>query len=114
MAGICKNAYGSQAIKNKSTCRAVKCNVCMLIGDGFPEESITSEQVELDNDGGRSVPTPRARTCSKRNQKNNMTGSGTVVKRYPMDDNGCCHDDPRQWNEERDIRYWQDRWRNDY
>ena len=51
MAGICKN---SQAIKNKSTCRAVKCNAYMLIGDGFPEESITSEQIELDNGGGRS------------------------------------------------------------
>ena len=114
MAGICKNTYGRQAIKNKSTCRAVKCNACMLIGDGFPEESITSEQVELDNDGGRSVPTPRARTRSKRNQKNNMTSSGTVVKRYPMDDNGCCHDDPNQWNEERQIYYWQDKWRKDH
>ena len=77
MASFCKNAYYRQSIKDKSTCRAVKCNACMLIGDGFPEESITSEQVELDNDGGRSVRTPRARKRSKRNQKNNMTSSGT-------------------------------------
>ena len=95
MADICKNAYDGQAIKNKSTCRAVKCNACMLIGDGFREKSITSEQVELDNDGGRSVLTPRARNRSKRKQKNNMTSSCNVMKRYPMDDNGCCHDDPR-------------------
>ena len=114
MAGICKNAYGSQAIKNKSTCRAVKCNACMLIGDGFPEESITSEQVKLDNDGGKNVGTRHGRNRSKRNQKNNMTSSGTVVKRYSKDDNGCCHDDPRQWNEEREMYYWQDKWRKEY
>jgi len=39
------------------------------------------------------------------------TSSGTVVKRYPKDDNGCWHDDPNQWNEEREMYYWQDKWR---
>ena len=111
MAGICKNAYGSQAFRDKSTCRAVKYNACMLIGDGFCKQSVTSEQVELNDDGGRSVLTPRARTRSKCTQKNNMTSAGTVVKRYSKDDNGCCHDDPSHLNEQRDINYWWDKWR---
>ena len=114
MAGICKNVYGKDAIKDKSTCRAVKCNACMLIGDGFPEDSISSEQAQLDNDGERNVGTRSSRNRSKRTQKKNMTSSSTVVKRYLMDDNGCCHDDPCHWNEERDMRYWQDKWRRTF
>ena len=43
-----------------------------------------------------------------------MTSSDTVVKTYLKDDNGCSHDDPNQWNEERDIRYWEEQIRKSY
>ena len=43
-----------------------------------------------------------------------MTSSSTVVKRYSMDDNVCCHNDPNQWNEEREMCYWQDKWRSGF
>ena len=42
MAGVCQKAYGNKAFKYESTCRAVKCNVCMLIGDGFQDEMVTT------------------------------------------------------------------------
>ena len=114
MAGVCKNASGNKAFKDESTCRAVKYRACMLIGDGFQDGMVTAEQVELEKVGQRSLPAPPVRICSKRAHKNKMTISETVVKIYSKDDNGCSHDDPKQWNEERDIRYWEGEWRKKY
>mgnify|MGYP000002559366 FL=1 len=114
MAGVCQKAYGNKAFKYKSTCRAVKCNACMLIGDGFQDEMVTTEQVELKKVGQRSLPAQPVRIRSKRVSKNNMTSSATVVKRYLEDDNGCSHDDPSKWNEERDMCYWTDKWKKAY
>ena len=70
MAGVCKNAYGPFAFKDKSTCRAVKCNACLLIGDGFQDEMVTTEQVELKKVGQRSLPAQPVRIRSKRVSKN--------------------------------------------
>ena len=114
MAGVCKNAYGPNAFNDESTCRSVKCNACMLIGDGFQDGMVTAEQVELEKVGRRSLPAPPVRSRSKRAHKNKMTSSEAVVKKYSKDDNGCSHDDPKQWNEERDIRYWEEEWRKKY
>ena len=114
MAGVCQNAYGNKAFKDESTCRAVKCNACMLIGDGFQDEMVTAEQVELKKVGQRRLPAPPVRIRSKRSDKNKMTSSDTVMKKYWKDDNGCSRDDPSQWNEERDIWYWEEKWRKSY
>ena len=65
MAGVCQKAYGNKAFKYKSTCRAVKCNACMLIGDGFQDEMVTIEQVELKKVGQRSLPAQPVRIRSK-------------------------------------------------
>jgi len=86
----------------------------MLIGDGFQDEMVTTEQVELKKVGQRSLPAQPVRIRSKRVSKNNMTSSATVVKRYSEDDNGCSHDDPSKWNEERDMCYWTDKWKKAY
>ena len=101
MAGVCPNAYGNKAFNDESTCRSVKCRACMLIGDGFQDGMVTAEQVELEKVGRRSLPAPPVRSRSKRAHKNKMTSSEAVVKKYSEDDNGCSHDDPKQWNEER-------------
>ena len=114
MAGVCKNAYGNIAFNDESTCRSVKCNACMLIGDGVQDGMVTAEQVELEKVGRRSLPAPPVRSRSKRAHKKKMTSSEAVVKKYSEDDNGCSHDDPHQWNEERDIRYWEEEWRKKY
>ena len=114
LAGVCKNVYGPLAFKAESTCRTVKCNTCMLIGDGFQDEMVTTEQVELEKVGQRRLPAQPIRIRSKRVSKNKMTSSATVVKRYLKDDNGCCYDDPSKWNEERDIWYWEDKWKKGY
>ena len=98
MAGVCQNGYGPKAFKDESTCRSVKCRACMLIGDGFQDGMVTAEQVELEKLGRRRLPAPTVRISSKRAHKNKMTSSETVVKI-------CSHDDPHQWNEERDIHY---------
>ena len=58
MAGVCQKAYGNEACKDESTCRAVKCNACMLIGDGFHDGMVTAEQVKLEKVGWRSLPAP--------------------------------------------------------
>ena len=114
MAGVCKNAYGNKAFKDESTCRSVKCNACMLIGDGFQDGMVTAEQVKLEKGGQRSLRAQPVRICSKCAHKNKMTSSETVVKIYSEDDNGCSHDDPHHWNEERDIRYCEEKWRKRY
>ena len=114
MAGVCKNAYGNKAFNDESTCRSVKCNACMLIGDGFQDGMVTAEQVELEKVGRRSLPAPPVRSRSKRAHKNKMTSSEAVVKKYSKDDNGCSHDDPKQWNEERNTCYWEEEWRKKY
>ena len=114
MAGVCKNVYGPNAFNDESTCRSVKCNACMLIGDGFQDGMVTVEQVELEKVGQGSLPAPPVRSRSKRAHKNKMTSSASVVKTYSKDDNGCSHDDPNQWNEERDIRYWEEEFRKKY
>ena len=75
---------------------------------------VTTEQVELEEVGRRHLPAPPVRNRSKRAHKNKMTSSETVVKKYSEDDNGCSHDDPNQWNEERDICYWEEKWRKRY
>ena len=72
MTGVCKNAYGPLVFKVKSTCRAVKCNACMLIGDGFQDEMVTTEQVELKKVGQRSLQAQPIRIRSKRVSKNKM------------------------------------------
>ena len=69
MAGVCQKAYGNKAFKDKSTCRAVKCNACMLIGDGFQDEMVTTEQVELKKVGQRSLPAQPVRIRSKCQQE---------------------------------------------
>ena len=114
MAGVCKNAYGPKAFKDESTCRSVKCNACMLIGDGFQDGMVTAEQVELEKVGRGRLPAPPVRSRSKRAHKNKMTSSEAVVKKYSKDDNGCSHDDPKQWNEERSIYYWEEKFRKKY
>ncbi len=114
MAGVCQNAYGPKAFKDESTCRSAKCRACMLIGDGFQDGMVTAEQVELEKVGRRRLPAPPVRSRSKRAHKNKMTSSEAVVKKYSKDDNGCSHDDPHQWNEERDIRYWEEEFRKRY
>jgi hypothetical protein len=86
----------------------------MLIGDGFQDGMVTAEQVELEKVGRRSLPAPPVRSRSKRAHKNKMTSSEAVVKKYSKDDNGCSHDDPKQWNEERDTCYWEEEWRKKY
>jgi hypothetical protein len=86
----------------------------MLIGDGFQDGMVTAEQVELEKVGRRSLPAPPVRNRSKRVHKIKMTSSATVVKTYSKDDNGCSHDDPHQWNEERDTCYWEEEWRKKY
>ena len=113
MAGVYKNAYGPNAFNDESTCRSVKCNACMLIGDGFQDGMVTAEQVELEKVGRRRLPDPTVRIRSKRAHKNKMTSSDTV-KKYSKDDNGCSHDDPSQWNEERSICYWEEKIRKRY
>jgi len=77
----------------------------MLIGDGFQDGMVTAEQVELEKVGERSLRDQPVRIRSKRAHKNKMTSSDTVVKKYSKDGNGCSHDDPNQWNEERSICY---------
>ena len=114
MADVCQKAYDNEAFKDESTCRAVKCNACMLIGDGFQDEMVTTEQVEIKKVGERSIRAQPVRFHSKRVSKNKMTSSATVVKRYSKDDNGCCYDDPSKWNEERDMRYWDNTWKKGY
>ena len=86
----------------------------MLIGDGFQDGMVTAEQVELEKLGQGRHPAPPVRSRSKRAHKNKMTSTASVVKTYSKDDNGCSHDDPNQWNEERDIRYWEEEWRKKY
>jgi len=86
----------------------------MLIGDGFQDEMVTAEQVKLEKVGQRSLWAQPVRIHSKRAHKNKMTSSNAVVKRYLMDGNGCSHDDPSQWNEERSICYWEGKWRKSY
>ena len=112
MAGVCKNAYGNRAFNDESTCRSVKCNACMMIGDGFQDGM--AEQFELEKVGRRHLPAPPVRNRSKRAHKIKMKSSATVVKTYSKDDNGCFHDDPHQWNEERDTCYWEEKFRKKY
>ena len=94
MAGVCQKACGNKAFKDESTCRAVKCNACKLIGDGFPDEMVTADQLECEKVGARSLWSPPVRIRSKRTHKNKRTSPGTVVKKYLKDDNGCSHDEP--------------------
>ena len=114
MADVCKNPYGNEAFKDESTCRSVRCNACMLIGDGFQDGMVTAEQVELEKVGRRRLPARPVRNRSKRAHKVKLTSSSTVVKTYSKDDNGCSHDDPHQWNEERSMYYWEEEWRKRY
>ena len=69
MAGVCQNAYGNRVFKDESTCRSVKCRVCMLIGDGFQDGIVTAEQVELEKVGQGRLPAPPVRSRSKQNDK---------------------------------------------
>ena len=108
-------AYRPKPFKDESTCRAVKCNVCMWLGDGFQYGMVTVEQVEeLEKVGRRSLRAQPVRIRSKRAHKNKMTSSDTLVKTYSKDDNGFSHDDPNQWNEERSIYYWEEKFRKNY
>ena len=78
-----------------------------MIGDGF--QNGMAEQVELEKVGRRHLPAPPVRNRSKRAHKIKMTSSATVVNTYSKDGNGCSHDDPSQWNEERSIYYWEEK-----
>ena len=92
---VCKNARGT-AVKDGCKCRKVMHPQCY--NAKFPCRSISN------NNGSR---------MSVRRLKYSLTDEDENEAGFVEDENGCTHDNQVTWQENFDMTYWKERYRNE-